>query len=508
MANKSLKKNYIFNVTYQIILLIAPLVTAPYISRVLLAEGVGLYSFSYSIVSYFVLVATLGTTTFGQRAISYVQNDKEARSRAFWELFIFRFILSVVTLVAYVPISLTVFHENYLIYLILGLNVLNVAVDVTWFFQGLEDFGKTVFRNIIFKILSIVAIFIFVKEQSDLPWYVFFMVIFTIVGNMSLWLSLPKYICKVKEIKPFRDVKSILKLFIPTIATQVYLVLDKSMIGWFSADMAENGYYEQAEKIAKMAMMVVTSLGAVMIPRISYMFKTGDMERVKYYLYKSYRFVWLMGVPITLGLIAVSSVFVPVFFGAGYEKCEILLPIFSSLVIFIGLSAVNGMQFFVPTGKENVLTLTVTVGAVVNLLLNLIMIPMFESLGACIATVVAEFSVTLVGFIYISKTKSFKLKPIFLGSIKYWIAGIVMFGVIFLVKYFLEINVITLIILIVIGIAVYSVMILLLRDKFVLELLFKVFGKIKRKKTVETGEIAEIISETVTSENSENVDNQ
>ena len=179
MANKSLKKNYIFNVTYQIILLIAPLVTAPYISRVLLAEGVGLYSFSYSIVSYFVLVATLGTTTFGQRAISYVQNDKEARSRAFWELFIFRFILSVVTLVAYVPISLTVFHENYLIYLILGLNVLNVAVDVTWFFQGLEDFGKTVFRNIIFKILSIVAIFIFVKEQSDLPWYVFFMVIFT-----------------------------------------------------------------------------------------------------------------------------------------------------------------------------------------------------------------------------------------------------------------------------------------------------------------------------------------
>lgn len=467
---KSIKKNYIYNVIYQILLLVVPLITTPYVSRVLSVDGIGLYSYANSIVSYFVLVATLGTTTFGQRQISYNHDNKEELSRTFWELFIFRTLTSAFTLAVYFVIFTIVYQENQLIYLIFSLNIINVIFDISWFFQGLEEFGKTVLRNIIFKILSVVAIFVFVRTQNDLWLYVLFMIAFTVLGNLTMWLYLPKYLCKVKGIRPFRDTKSIIQFFIPTVATQIYTVLDKSMIGWFTDGTTENGYYEQAEKISKIALAVVTSLGTVMIPRISKVFKDGNIEKVRYYLYKSYRFVWMLSIPIMFGLVAISDIFVPVFFGDGYEKCEILIPIFSLLTIIIGLSNVNGMQLFVPTGRQNILTLTVVVGAIVNIIFNLILIPLFASIGACIASVIAEFCVTLVGFIYIKVKDKMPISPIFKSSIKYWIAGTVMFGALIGLKFILDSNIIGLVISISSGILIYFILLLIMKDSFLYEI--------------------------------------
>lgn len=467
---KSLKKNYIYNVIYQILLLVVPLITTPYVSRVLSVDGIGLYSYANSIVSYFVLVATLGTTTFGQRQISYNHDNKEELSRAFWELFIFRTLTSAFTLAVYFVIFTIVYQENQLIYLIFSLNIINVIFDISWFFQGLEEFGKTVLRNIIFKILSVVAIFVFVRTQNDLWLYVLFMIAFTVLGNLTMWLYLPKYLCKVKGIRPFRDTKSIIQFFIPTVATQIYTVLDKSMIGWFTDGTTENGYYEQAEKISKIALAVVTSLGTVMIPRISKVFKDGNIEKVRYYLYKSYRFVWMLSIPIMFGLVAISDIFVPVFLGDGYEKCEILIPIFSLLTIIIGLSNVNGMQLFVPTGRQNILTLTVVVGAIVNIIFNLILIPLFASIGACIASVIAEFCVTLVGFIYIKVKDKMPISPIFKSSIKYWIAGTVMFGALIGLKFVLDSNIIGLVISIISGILIYFILLFIMKDSFLYEI--------------------------------------
>lgn len=467
---KSIKKNYIYNVIYQILLLVVPLITTPYVSRVLSVDGIGLYSYANSIVSYFVLVATLGTTTFGQRQISYNHDNKEELSRTFWELFIFRTLTSAFTLAVYFVIFTIVYQENQLIYLIFSLNIINVIFDISWFFQGLEEFGKTVLRNIIFKILSVVAIFVFVRTQNDLWLYVLFMIAFTVLGNLTMWLYLPKYLCKVKGIRPFRDTKSIIQFFIPTVATQIYTVLDKSMIGWFTDGTTENGYYEQAEKISKIALAVVTSLGTVMIPRISKVFKDGNIEKVRYYLYKSYRFVWMLSIPIMFGLVAISDIFVPVFFGDGYEKCEILIPIFSLLTIIIGLSNVNGMQLFVPTGRQNILTLTVVVGAIVNIIFNLILIPLFASIGACIASVIAEFCVTLVGFIYIKVKDKMPISPIFKSSIKYWIAGTVMFGALIGLKFVLDSNIIGLVISIISGILIYFILLLIMKDSFLYEI--------------------------------------
>ncbi len=479
---KSIKKNFIYNLIYQVMMLVSPLVVTPYVSRVLGVDTVGLYSYADSMAAYFVLVAVLGTSTYGQRAIGYVQDDKEGRSRAFWDIFLLRLLTSSVTLGAYVGYAFLFARENLVITLIFSLNVINVMFDITWFMQGMEEFGKTALRSILFRFACIAAIFLFVKDAGDLPLYTVFMTASTVLGNLSLWLYLPKYLVRVKGVHPFHDFKSVIMLFIPTIATQIYTVLDKSMIGWFSDGYQENGYYEQAEKIVKIALTAVTALGIVMIPRISSTYKAGDMERVKYYLYNSYRYVWMMAIPIMFGFISIASVFTPIYYGPGYEKCATLLPIFSVLLIMIGLSNVNGMQYFVPIGKEKILTLTVTVGAVVNFALNLALIPFFASLGASIASVIAEFAVTLTGFIYIRKTKQFPLRPIFTCSWRYWIAGLAMGGTLFGLKYCMPIALWSLIVLIGAGIAIYFVLLLALRDPFLIDLIKKGVGLLRRNK--------------------------
>lgn len=482
MAQKSIKKNFVYNLVYQIVALLAPFIVTPYVSRVLGVDGIGEYSYANSIVSYFLLFAVLGTSTYGQRAIGYAQKDIEERSRAFWEIFIFRIFTGLVTLSLYaIYVFLIVPQASFTIYIILALNIINVIIDVSWFLQGMEEFSKTALTSIISRVMSIACVFLFVKEENDLWIYVLISTGFIVLGHLSMWLFIPRNLCKVKEIKPFRNIKSIFQLFLPTIATQIYLVLDKSMIGWFSNGFAENGYYEQADKIVKMALTAVTALGIVMIPRISRLYKEGKEEQVVSYIYKSYRYVWMTAIPIMFGLIAISDIFVPLFFGPGYEKCTILIPILSVLTIFIGLSNVNGLQFFIPTGKQNVLTLTVIIGAVINVILNAALIPFFASTGAAIASVIAELCVTAAGFIYIKRKNLYSLKPIFTCSLNYWIAGIVMFGVVYLVNLFLPVTLWALIVLIFVGVAVYSTMLLIFRDKMLFEILSKLFGTIKTK---------------------------
>lgn len=496
MANKSIKKNFLFNLIYQILILVAPLFVTPYVSRILGVSGIGEYSYASSIVAYFTLFAVLGTTLYGQRSIGYVQQNIEERSRIFWEIFIFRLVTCAITLGAYsVYLFVFVAKSQRVIALILTLNILNVMFDISWFMQGMEEFGKTASISIVFRILHIVSVFVFVKTASDLWKYVLFSVGFSVIGNIVLWLVLPKYICKVKGIKPFKDIKSIIQLFLPTLATQIYTVLDKSMIGWFANNYDENGYYEQAEKIVKIAVTVVTSLGVVMIPRIARCFKEDDFNQVKYYIYKSYRFVWMMAIPIMFGLIIVADVFVPVFFGEGYEKCSVLIMIMSGLTIAMGLGHVTGLQFFVPTERQNVLTITYIIGAALNVTLNLILIPLYSSIGAAIATIIAEFGVAISGLIYVRKKKLFEVKPVITCSWKYWICGIIMAVAVYVVKLFVPVTVWALIVLILVGVFVYFIALLIFRDALVFEALSKVLGRFKRKNNItannETGVVEE-----------------
>ena len=470
---KSLKKNYIYNLSYQILVIIAPIITTPYLSRVLNADGIGVVSFAESIVSYFILFAALGVGTYGQREISYYQDDRTKRSVVFWNTFIFKAITSSIVLIVYLILYKVLFKTN--IYFILSVNILAVFIDITWFFQGLEEFGKIVFRNFIFKLLNIFFIFTFIKTKNDINLYAFSIGFFTFISNFSMWIYLKDYIDKPEKSKihPFKDLVVIIALFIPTIAIQVYTVLDKSMIGIITKNDFENGYYELGVKISKVLLTVITSLGVAIIPRVGLLFNKKEIDNIKALIYKSYRFVWFLGIPLCFGLMILSDNLVPWFLGVGYDKVIILLKILSMLIILIGMSNVTGMQYLIPTKKENLFTLSVCVGAVVNFTLNLIMIQKFLSIGAAISSVIAEFFVTAAQ-IYMARDE-ISYKQILKEGINYYISGIVMIVVLLFIKRGLVPSLYNSIIIIISGAVSYFVTLFILKDKFIFEDLYQMY---------------------------------
>lgn len=478
-SEKSIKKNYIFNLSYQILLLITPLITTPYVSRVLGADGIGTVSYAESIASYFVLFATMGITTYGQREISYVQQSVEKRSIVFWNTKILEFVTSGAMLVAYLIFA--ILQQQSIIYVIFACNIIAVFFDVSWFFQGVEEFGKIVLRNVIFKLINIVYIFTFIRTKDDLILYVIGLTSFSALSNLSLWFYLPKYITKVEksELHPFKNFKVVLGLFIPTIAIQVYTVLDKTMIGIITQDSFENGYYEQALKISKMVLTVVTSLGTVMIPRIGYYFKEGDKSKIRNLMYRGYQFVWFLGIPLCFGLVMVSSNFVPWFFGSGYDKVADLLKMLAFLILAIGINNVTGMQYLIPTGREKLFTITVLIGAGVNFCLNSILIYFFQSVGAAVASVIAESTIAIVQIIMVRKELS-PLEIVKRGK-NYCIAGVVMVGVLFILNRYLTSGIVNTAILVISGACSYFIVLLVLRDQFFLTNVNTVMAKIKNK---------------------------
>lgn len=467
MKNISIKKNYFYNLAYQILVIISPLITTPYLSRVLQPEGIGIYSFTNSIVSYFILFATMGLSIYGQREISYVQNDKIKRSKIFWEIKILTIINVFICLLIYLILTVLYVDNQYLlIYLIWGISIFNVAVDVTWFFQGLEEFKKIVTRNFFIKILDIMYIFIFVKDKDDLIIYILGIVIFQVLGNAILWISLPKYIVipKVKNIKPLRNIKEIISLFIPALAIQLYLVLDKIMLGCFSDSFIENGYYEQAMKISKLVLTIVISLGTVMVPRIGFLFGQKQYEKVIEYMYKSYKFVCFLGIPLCVGLISISDNLVPWFFGIDYMKVSDILKISSVLIIFIGISNVTGLQYLIPTKRQRIFTYTVILGAIINIISNIIFIPKFYAMGAAISSAIAEGTIMVVQLIAIRREIKFKM--IIKNAINYIVASFIMGLVLYIEGIYIVSSMINTFIMILSGIFVYAILLVLLKDKF------------------------------------------
>ena len=480
MARKSIKKNYIFNLSYQILLLLTPLITTPYLSRVLGADGIGTVSFSESVVSYFTLFATLGITLYGQREIAYTQADRAKRTAVFWETKLLEVITGLIVLSVYIPFAL--FQQDRILYLILSFNLLAVVVDVIWLFQGIEEFGKIVFRNILFKIISIIYIFTAVKTRDDIHKYVFGVAFFLFLGNFSLWAYVPRYVDKPDwgSLRPARNLKTVLSLFIPTIAIQIYTVLDKTMIGVITRDAFENGYYEQALKISKMVLTVVTSLGTVMAPRIGYHFGTGDYEEVQTCMYRGYRFVWFMGIPLSFGLLGVSSNFVPWFFGDGFGKVVPLISILGFLILAIGVNNLTGIQYLIPTKRQNLFTLTVLIGAAINFGLNAVLIYKFQSIGAAVASVTAETTIALVQLYLVRKELS--VRRIFSLSMHYVIAGFVMLVFLKVTGSVFSPSILHTGIMVIGGAAVYFITLLAFRDSFFINNLAGVFRKIVKRK--------------------------
>lgn len=465
-GKKSVRRNYIYSTIYQVLALITPLITMPYVSRVLRPDGIGIHSFAGSIVNYFTLFASMGIASYGRREISYYQDNRAKRTQIFWNLECLAAINITVCMTIYLVMMFLISPANFVIYLILSVNILNVGLSIIWFYSGIEDFGKITVKNIAVKVVHVVFIFTFVKTKSDLPLYVFSAVFFPVLGNLVLLSFLPKYIDKpnLKSINPFHDFKIIWMLFIPSIAIEVYTVLDKTMIGLLTAGTFENGYYEQALKVARITLTLITSLGTVVGPRVGYLFFNGKKDEIPYYVYTSYRFVWCLGIPLCLGLIGISNNFVPWFFGRGFEKVASLIKISSLLILAVGINSTTASQYLIPTKRHNIFTIAVIIGAAVNFTMNIFFIRMFQSYGAIVASVIAETVIALVE-IYIVREEISLAKIIACGK-NYYIAGIIMLAVLWVMGRKLAPSVINTFTMIFTGAIVYPIMLLILRDEF------------------------------------------
>lgn len=480
MKEEKIVKNVLLSNIYQILILIVPFITAPYISRVLGANGVGIYSYVNSIQTYFTMFATLGTVTYGAREIARIRYDKEQRSLLFWEIELLSVFTTMVCLVIWGV--MTLFYKEYQIYFIaLTPCLLAVMFDISWFYTGLEQFKYIVVQNSFFKVLSVVLLFVFVRDSNDTNIYIGIMALSTLLGNLSMWVYLPKYISKVKlkNLNVFRHLKETLIYFIPTIATSLYTVLDKTLIGLITHSYNENGYYEQATKIVNMAKAVsFTAFNNVLGSRIAYLFAQNREDEIKERIQSSMSFIMFMGIGFIFGLAGTAKTFIPLFFGPGYDKAILLLQAMSPLVAIVGVSSCIGAQYYTPAGLRKKSAQYIIVGSVVNLCFNILLIPMLSSFGAVIGSIVAE---SVVSFLYLKNCKYYKFIDLFNNSWKKIISGFIMACVIVLIGRFLVGGFVCVTVQILSGCIVYLVLLCLLRDNVMVKFAGPLIKRIVRR---------------------------
>lgn len=473
-------KNYIYSLFYQIVVLLTPIITTPYISRVIGAKGLGIYSYTNSNVSYFILFGCFGLNLYGQREIAYVQHDLNKRSKVFWELFIMRFIGLSLSFVIYF-FSFVINNEYSYIYTIMILNFLSSIADISWFFQGVEEFKKIVIRNLIVRIVGTAIIFVFVKSSNDLWLYILCNCGTQLLGNISMWLHMKKQINFVNfmNLNLHKHIKPVFLLFLPQIATSVYTVLDKTMLGYFGGIEEEVAYYEQGQKIVTIILGLITSLGTVMLPRIADLYKANKFDSINDYLVKSFNFTFFISFPMMFGIMAISCNFVPWFFGAEFQKVIPNMVIISPIIVLISLSNVIGTEYLLPTGRQNDVTTAVIVGCFINCFLNYILIPKLLSIGAAIATVTAELSIVSI-YIYLTRNE-FDYRRIFSTNYKYAICSAIMFIPIYYFSCNLQQNALSLTICVFAGFLIYIFLLSLMKDALLLNLTNKIKLKIINK---------------------------
>lgn len=400
--DSSIKRNLIYNFIYQLLILIIPLITTPYLTRVLGVDGIGDYTYNYSIATYFVLFAMLGLSNYGNRTIAGVRDDKELLSQTFFDIYGMQLITAGIAIVLYC-IYAVLFRKNIMAYIML-IYVLSSALDISWFFWGMEQFKITVLRNAFIRVLSIILIFLLVKDSDDVYIYGLIMTSSTIVSQLLIWPFLKRFVYFRKpEWKGIKQhFKPNLILFVPVIAISLYKTMDKVMLGGM-ADVSEVGFYECTERIVLVPVSLVQALGTVMLPRMSNLVANKREEDGKRYIYLSLLLVSFLSASMSFGIMGISKDFVPWYYGPGFEKCYDLFLILSPCTIFMAYANVIRTQHLIPMKEDRIYIRSVFLGAIVNLVLNAILIPHYQSIGASIGTLLAEATVCIYQLIKVRR---------------------------------------------------------------------------------------------------------
>lgn len=461
-------KNYLYNAGYQLLLMLAPVITTPYVSRVLGAHNNGINTYTNGWVTFFYLVGQLGIALYGNREIAYHRDNKYDRSKIFWEIISLQIMTSSLSLIAYL-IAVMLFSSAFKIYFLLqALWIVAYGLDISWYFMGMEDFKKTVTRNTFVKLISIVLIFVLVRNENDLARYVFLLGFAQLAGSATLWPYLRKSIqwVKVRYWRPFRHFYPTLLLFVPTITTQIYLVVNRIMLGRM-APQAAVSQFDFGDKIVKLVLAVVTATGTVMLPHIANKFAAGDIKGVRSSLYKSFDFVTAVSVPMMFGLMAIAYKFAPWFLGNQYVPTGGVIFYEAPAILMIAWSTVTGTQYLMPIHREHEFTISVTVGAVVNIIANLFLIARYGANGAAVATVISELSVTAVQLFYIRGT--IRRRRLFAPAWRYLLSGFFMYIVVSRIDGIMRMTFVNLALQVALGIVVYVICLFLLRAPIIKE---------------------------------------
>lgn len=428
----SIKKNFLYNISYQILVMILPLITAPYISRIIGAVGIGVYSYTYSVANYFVLFAMLGLNNYGNRSIAAVRDDKERLNETFSEIYTLQIVTTLIMIIFYFIFVTLVDSIDQKITLIQAVFIISALLDINWLFFGLEQFKLTVTRNMIIKILTVICIFIFVKNSGDLWIYTVIMAGGTLLSQSMLWAFLKKYVSFKRPTLNgiIRHIKPNLILFIPVIAVSIYKIMDKIMLGSMTT-MTQVGYYENSEKIIGIPMGIITALGVVMLPRMTNLTANGNFDTAKKYIEISLKFIMFLAIGITLGLSGVSRQFIPLFFGEEFVNAVPVVSVLAFTVLFISWANVIRTQYLIPQKMDAIYIKSTGLGAIINVIVNLLLIPSCGATGAAIGTIFAEAAVA--SYQTWKVRNELEINKYFKNSCIYIVPGVVMYLIIILV---------------------------------------------------------------------------
>lgn len=453
----SLKKNLGYQTIYQILTTCLPLITSPYLSRVLGASQLGVFSYTQSVVAYFTLFAMLGFANYGTRSIAMTMNDKEECSKTFWSIYFLQIVTTLIAISAYIFYLNYGCKDNKIIAMIQMLEVFGCLLNINWLFFGLEKFKITVTRNIFIRISTVILILLLVKSESDLWIYALLMVGGTFLSQLVLWFYVPKYIHLVRFSLQdvLKHIKPTLVLFIPLAAMSIYHVMDKTMLGAISG-YEQSGYYYNADKVINIPAGIVTGFGTVLFPRISALIGANKKEEADKMFNQSLKGTVFVASALAFGIAAISNIFTPIFFGKGYDSCILLIIVLSPVLIIKGVSSSVRYQYLIPHKMDKIYIKSIFSGAITNLVFNILLIPKFGALGAVIGTLMAELVACIVQFISIKRYVDYKksLQQCFI----YILMGFTMFCIVQFIGWILPDGFIIMLFEIILGVSIYFIL--------------------------------------------------
>jgi len=482
----SIKSNYIFNLIHSTVGLLFPLLTFPYASRIILAEGIGTIQFLQSIIDYAALFSALGIPLYAVREIAKVRNDVKETSKTTVEILLLHVGLTAIGYMAIFCIAafVTDIEANIHLFLLLSISLILNALGCEWFYRGTEDFRYIAIRGLIVRVLSVVFLFLFVKSKEDIGYYAVYTVAVTGGNNLLNFIRLRKFVrlgrLTGSEIKPLRHLRSALHVFALNFIISIYMNLDTVMLGFMTCPAAV-GYYTAAAKLSRISMTLVNAIGLVLLPRMSALHRDGKMNEFNRLAQKSMDITVCINTPLFLGMIVMAPTLIRLFCGPSYEPSVATLAILAPVLPIIGMSNVMGIQILYPKGRENLVMIATAAGAAVNIILNLALIGSFAQNGVAAASVAAELCVTATMIVIAKKHLPFDWKPAFARYAVY-LSGAVFMLFVCLSIYNMQLgDMLSLMIVPAAGAAAYGSVLLLFKDPLALEIKQAVLEKITYK---------------------------